>query len=87
MLSQHFIADRYGRKASFYLLWCTLLIAVCLQSFGTNWKTWLVAKCGFDNYSLETVWDLDLRSLLVPSLKVKLTSQYSVATALEVCSS
>lgn len=45
MLSQHFVADRFGRKASFYLLWCTLLIAVFLQAFGTNWKIWLVAKC------------------------------------------
>lgn len=45
MLSQHFIADKYGRKVSFYILWVSLVIAVFIQAFGTNWQHWLVAKC------------------------------------------
>jgi MFS family permease len=44
MLTQHFIADRFGRKKSFYTLWVSLVIAVAVQSFGGTWQTWLVAK-------------------------------------------
>ena len=38
------IADRFGRKYAFYTLWLALVVAVALESFGRNWKTWLVAK-------------------------------------------
>lgn len=44
MLTQHFIADRFGRKVAFYTLWVSLVIAVALQSFGRTWQSWLVAK-------------------------------------------
>ena len=44
MLTQHFIADRFGRKKAFYTLWVSLVVAVCLQSFGRDWRTWLAAK-------------------------------------------
>ncbi|WWC97802.1 hypothetical protein V866_004689 [Kwoniella sp. B9012] len=44
MLTQHFIADRFGRKVAFYTLWVSLVIAVALESFGRDWRSWLCAK-------------------------------------------
>ena len=51
MLTMHFIADGFGRKAAFGTIWTALLIGVCFESFGRSWELWLVAKL-FSGYAV-----------------------------------
>lgn len=44
MLLTHFMADGFGRKKAFYLIWVVLLASVCCESFGRTWQVWLIAK-------------------------------------------
>jgi SP family general alpha glucoside:H+ symporter-like MFS transporter len=44
MLTLHLVADRFGRKKGFYVIWVALAAGIAAESFGRTWKTWLVAK-------------------------------------------
>jgi SP family general alpha glucoside:H+ symporter-like MFS transporter len=54
MLSMHLIADRYGRKVGFYVLWVVLAAGIAAESFGKTWKTWLAAKL-FSGFAVGSV--------------------------------
>lgn len=54
MLSMHLIADRFGRKVGFYVLWVVLAAGIAAESFGRTWKTWLAAKL-FSGFAVGSV--------------------------------
>ncbi|WWC64295.1 uncharacterized protein I303_106905 [Kwoniella dejecticola CBS 10117] len=90
MLTQHFVADRLGRKVAFYTLWVSLLIAVTLESFGRDWRSWLCAKLfsGFGVGSVQFMTGMYMTELAPAKIRGFLLIFYSAWYGIgQLCSS
>ncbi|CRG86849.1 General alpha-glucoside permease [Talaromyces islandicus] len=39
-----YATEAFGRKVALYIIWLTLVVSIFIESFGTRWDHWLVAK-------------------------------------------
>ncbi|KAF7553525.1 hypothetical protein G7Z17_g3531 [Cylindrodendrum hubeiense] len=39
-----FATEKFGRKVALYIIWLIMVLSIFIETFGTHWQHWLVAK-------------------------------------------